>query len=96
MKFWLLRPVENLPDNDDPWNPWYDKVFGFVVRANDEQQAREIAQENAGDEQRGIFLGLRIANTTTPWLDPKYSTCVELSKLQGDEPDVILSDYHSA
>lgn len=36
MKIWLLRPI----DGCDEWNPWYDKAFGFVVRAAREQEAR--------------------------------------------------------
>lgn len=39
MKLWLLRPVVGLDENDNPWWPWYDKAFGFVVRA--ETEARE-------------------------------------------------------
>jgi hypothetical protein len=71
MKLFILRPVAGLPDNDNPWEPWYDKVFGFVVRAHDEPAARLLAQANAADEKKGTFLGAKTANTISPWLDPK-------------------------
>lgn len=75
MKLWLLRPIENLPINDDPWSPWYDKSFGFVARATTENEARKIAHDNADDENRGEFMGMSTSKTHEPWLDSKYSTC---------------------
>jgi hypothetical protein len=50
MTLWLLRPVENLPIDDNPWDPWYDKAFGFVILAETEADARALADKNAGDE----------------------------------------------
>jgi hypothetical protein len=94
MKLWLLRPVDGLPDGDNPWEPWYDKSFGFVVRCESEKEAREIAHENAGDENRGRFLDREIARTTSPWLDTKYSTCVELTA-EG-APGLVINDFAAA
>lgn len=94
MKLWILRPVENLPIGDNPWEPWYDKCFCFVVRSETEEEARKLAHENAGDENRGEFQGEKIADTKSPWLDAKYSTCVELTA-EGDT-GVVLSDFHDA
>ena len=94
MKLWLLKPVENLPQGDDPWEPWYDKAFGFVARAETEEEARKFAHEQAGDENRDVFLGGNIANTNSPWLDSKYSTCAELTA-EG-EAGVVLQDFHAA
>ena len=94
MKLWLLRPVGGLPVGDNPWSPWYDKCFGFVVRAATGQRAREIAMSKAGDEINDTFLGKRVSNTRTPWLDPKYSTCMEL--LQSGDEGRIISDFASA
>jgi hypothetical protein len=83
MKLWLLRPIEGL--ENDPWEPWYDKVFGFVIRAETEERAREIANENGRDEtckfnariyregRDPIYLTL-----PDPWLDSTLSTCDEL------------------
>jgi hypothetical protein len=78
MKIFELRPVKNLKD-DNPWYPWYDKAFGFIVRAETEAEARKIASENAGEENRGEFLSKKTANAKTPWMDEKYSTCIELT-----------------
>ena len=73
MKLWLLRPVENLPEGDDPWEPRCDKAFGFVVRAETEDEARSLAHANAGNENRDR------RSSRQPWLDAKYSTCAELT-----------------
>lgn len=94
MKLWLLRPMPNLPKGDNPWDPWYDKTFGFVIRAKTEVDARALADKNAGSENRGRFLDKRIAKTTTPWTDPRYSSCVELTKR--GEAGVIIEDNHAA
>lgn len=94
MKLWLLRPVDKFKKNDNPWNPWYDKAFGFVVRAETEEQARELANDSAGDENRGEFLGNKTSNTKQPWKEAKYSTCVEL--LNDGEASVIIKDFASA
>ena len=100
-KLWLLEPIRDLPEGDNPWEPWYDKVFGFVVRAENEIEARRFADEKAGDENRGEFLAAKIANTKNPWLDSSYSTCVSLFigslGSESDEPDgVILKDSRGA
>jgi hypothetical protein len=96
MKLWLLRPldVDDLPDGENPWDPWYDKAFGFVVRASNEDEARKFAHADAGCENRGEFMQKEIAKTTEPWLDAKYTTCVPLS--DDGESGVVLKDYHSA
>jgi hypothetical protein len=94
MKLWLLRPVKTLDKGDNPWEPWYDKAFGFVVRAKDEQEARQFAHEDAGRENRGTFLGVKTANTASPWLDPAYSTCVVLTAR--GEKGVIIQDFARA
>lgn len=96
MKLYLLRPKEPYGHEaleDDPWKPWYDKVFGFVVRAEDELRARQIADDNAGNEnhtfdENGHYLERHL------WLDEKYSACVELSS--GGEEELIIRDFHAA
>ena len=92
-KLWLLRPVEDLTE-DDPWEPWYDKAFGFVVRAETEKEAREFAHAEAGDENRGEFKGLETPKERTPWLDEKYSTCVTLYTY--GEEGIIIRDFAAA
>ena len=88
MKLFLLRPVKDLP-NENPWEPWYDKTFGFVVRAENHVTARHLADEAGGDE-----TSFRSDGSDHPWLDPKFSTCVELLKDGGAE--VVINDHHSA
>lgn len=82
MKLWLLRPVDGLEDNDDPWNPWYDRSFGFVVRAETEEKARALAHD-AGGQENG-------ETTERPWMDAKYTSCVEL--LPEGPAEVIMAD----
>lgn len=91
---WLLRPKEFLPDDDNPWNPWYDKCFGFVIRADSEKEARQLANKNGQDECRGKFLKKKVANTTIPWLKEKYSTCTELPDIGPSM--IIMQDNHNA
>jgi len=94
MKLYILRPKENLSESNDPWNPWYDKSFGFVVRAETPKKARKIAHENAGDENRGAFLGMQISTTNSPWIDPNFSTCRQL-KTEG-KSGLVIQDVYSA
>lgn len=93
MKLYLLRPIHT--NGDDPWEPWYDKAFGFVVRAKDEKAAREFAHADAGDENRGESLRKKISDTIAPWREPKYSTCIELVP-KGGEEGVIIKDFAAA
>lgn len=81
MKLWLLRPVED----NALWEPWYDKAFGFVVRAETEEEARALAQAGGGDEA-GWFR-----KSFPAWTDPANSTCVELTS-DGDA-QVIIRDF---
>jgi hypothetical protein len=85
MKLWLLRPAAEFEDGNNPWNPWYDKSFGFVIRAETESEARELAHANAGGE---------VFEWSNSWKDAKYSTCVELSS-EGPA-EVVMEDYHAA
>ena len=81
MKLWLLRPAKDLPAGN-PWDPWYDKSFGFVVRADTETAARVMARDEAGDEGGAS------------WMDLAKSTCTEL--LPAGEPGVVIQDYARA
>ena len=86
MKLWLLRPVESVrilrDGNLNPWEPWYDKSFGFVVRAPTEKTARFIASEQCG------------AEGGDPWLNAEHSTCTEL--LPEGEEGVVMEDVANA
>lgn len=83
MRLWLLRPVGNWYSTPPAaWNPWYDKTFGFVVRAETEQQARAIASKESSDEG------------CNAWLDVWQSDCIELTT-DGDE-GVVIQDHWAA
>lgn len=86
MKLWHLLPIKDLPEEDNPWHSQYDKCFGMVVRAETETKAREIANEHAGCEchcwDEVIF----------PWLDERYTTCVELNR--GGKEELVIRDYY--
>ena len=87
MKLYILRPIN---ENYSPWRPWYDKVFGFVVRAKSEEAARKIADEHAGAENT---RWVDSSNKTTlesihPWLSSKDSSCYVLAN-EGPEGLII-------
>ncbi len=102
MKLWILRPTVRLPNEDDPWKPWYDKAFGFVVQAETEEQARALADSEAGDENHHDydvitnpdFRDTIVKKTRNPWLDSKYTTCIPLEAV--GTPKVIMRDFASA
>lgn len=80
MKLWLIRPVD---DDSPPWHPWYDKYFGFVVRAETEDAARAVV---ASRKSR--------SSEYDEWVDPKWSTCIELTA--DGPPEVVIADFHAA
>jgi len=83
-KLWLLRPIKG----SKFWDPWYDKCFGFVVRAETEEDARELAQKDGCDET-GQFRKDKPA-----WTDSNHSTCEQLTD-DGDS-GVIINDIAAA
>ncbi len=85
MKLYILRAKEA----SGPWHPWYDKAFGFVIRAKTEEAARKLADQNAGDENRDYD-----DSAPHPWLLETYSTCDELAKPGPEE--LILRDFAAA
>ncbi|MBE3040275.1 MAG: hypothetical protein IMZ62_15875 [Chloroflexi bacterium] len=90
MRLWILRPREfPFGNQENPWDPWYDRAFGFLVRAEDEQEARKLADEEAGDEKDLYQFPDR-----QPWTDSKYSTCDEL--LSDGVAEVLMQDFHAA
>lgn len=60
MKLYILTPVK-------AWKPWYDRCLGVIVRAETEEQARELAAKNAGDEGMSV------------WLNNIHTKCEELT-----------------
>jgi hypothetical protein len=79
MQLWILKPIN---DNAGPWKPWFDRVFGFVIRAKNEADARGFAAEACGPEGEQA------------WLDETLSTCESL--VNRGEPGVILFHDKSA
>lgn len=76
MKLWLLER--------DPFQPAmviYNANNGFVIRAETEQHAREIASQQRGDEG------------SVTWLDPKRSKCRELTA--DGPPELVLRDFNA-
>lgn len=76
MKLWLLKPATR---GDERWG--YDCAYGFVVRAETELDARELAAEEHGDE------GVK------SWIRPEDTTCEEL--LPEGSAQVVLRDFHA-
>ena len=91
-KIWLLKPKGFLADADNPWIPWYNKVFGFVISAETEEMARGIADNDAGLEN--WISSMQPDKRRHPWLNKKYSTCVYLTDRY--KPGVIIKDYREA
>lgn len=96
MRLWILRPRADLDPSNNPWEPWYDRCFGFIVRAFDEAQARSLAAEQPGSEVRMEWD--EEAETSrvvlNPWLHAEYSTCAELTA--DGAAEVVMSDVHAA
>ena len=79
MKLWYLEPTD-APDNP---HVVYDCITFFIVRAENEQRARELAAPHHKDEGAEC------------WLNPKWSTCEEyfFPTLNGEEA-VVWSEDH--
>ena len=77
MKLSQKRPHD---ETLDPWMPWFDRMFGFVLWAESESSARRLASEEAGDEG------------ASAWLSPQNSSCVEL--LAACSEGVVMRDYN--
>ena len=75
MKLWLLTPID---ENYPAWDPWYDKCFGFVIRAETEPDARNFASARHGDEGGEA------------WLDREQSDCRELTTIGAS--GIVLMD----
>lgn len=86
MHLYILKPIAprayGYVSVSGPWDPWYNKAFGMVVRAACARHARELASEAAGAEGGDA------------WLDGSLSTCVELAA-DGDA-GVIIQDIANA
>ncbi len=59
----------------------WDENVGFVIRANNEAQARFFASETSGGEIKST------------WINDKLSSCIELA-LEGEQ-GVVLTDFNA-
>lgn len=80
MKLWLLRPAN---ENDRRWG--YDCNYGFVIRAETEQRAREMANAQGADEN-GLC---QVHKNLAVWLDPEATSCTEVT-VDGPEATIIV------
>lgn len=95
MKLWLLRPIEN--NHENSWSKFinfgYDCTYGFVIQAESEQEARQIAQCNGSDETK-YWDSEKAEMVIYPvWIDKSLSTCVEL--VAEGEPGIVIEDFHA-
>ena len=60
-------------------DPRWDIHVGFVIRAKDEFEAREMARDEAGSRE------------TDTWINPDASTCCRLFNV--GEPEIVIKDY---
>ncbi len=78
MKLYLLKAIEGAA----AFYTWYDKQFGVVVRALNEEDARIIAGLSEGSEP------------VATWLDSTQTSCTELS-VEG-KAGLILQDFKAS
>lgn len=99
MKLYLLKPID-LEADVSPWRPWYDKAFGFLVRAETELEARTLADGDAGDENRPTLVDGSYDYESKliihPWLDPNLTSCLELGPGVDGPSEILLRDFASA
>lgn len=74
MKLFLLKPID---EGDKIF--WYDCNHGFVIRAESEGEAREIASKNHADEGSEV------------WLNTERVSCEKITN-EG-EPGIVLCDF---
>ena len=61
----------------------YDEYAGFVVRAENAKEARQLAEDALG----------RFASEAGRWLDPKRSSCNYITTI--GKSQIILSDFRA-
>jgi hypothetical protein len=97
-RLWLLTPHAGILRGDvNPWRPWYDKVFAAVVRADSEDQARELVQAQAGHEGLDIYGALGMEEEEAApmvWLDNRFTSCIELQA--HGAPGIVIIDRRRA
>ena len=87
MKLFELKPRRDLPIEISPFLPSYDCCVGFIIRAETEEQARKIADDNSARENYKDYY-----KRNPVWLSSEYTTCTELS-IKG-KAGIIMADIH--
>ncbi len=72
MHLWLVKRIGPVD---------YDEYEGFLIRAESEQRAREMAEAKRADEEKGT------------WADPERSSCT-LVTAEGAE-EILLEDFNA-
>lgn len=83
MKLWILKANKKVLD--------WDSFDSFVVKAQTERDAREIAQEN-GATECDIGTGYNIKRGPF-WLESQYSSCKELKPT--GKPGIVLGSFNA-
>ena len=86
MQLYLLEPTKL--GKETVWEPWYNKIFGFVIQAASYKDARKLAADNSQDEGGGV------------WLNTNLTTCKKLTNCRKlavkKKAKVIMQDLHAA
>lgn len=72
----------------DPWDDPYGCMHSLVVRAENEERARKIASNHAGDEDWVIRYGEHYDGV---WTNPDLTSCKQLQK-EGEEG--VINRYY--
>ena len=95
MEFYYLSPtVEGQSEILDVIK--YDILSSCVVNAENESQARELADKISGDESRNLkyFKIFKYQSEDPFWLNSKLSKCEKLSSLKSVS-GVLIGNFHA-
>ena len=88
MQLYLLKARPDLDDSVSAKHFGYDRHDGFVIRAESEEQARDMAQSKA------LAMSQGRRSTTDTWTDPGITVCEKLSEQGASE--ILLEDFYEA
>jgi len=84
----LIYLLKRIEPEGNPEHAYYPTgTMGMVVRADSEQQARDLACISERDDYGNLP---HYRDQIYQWLDPKKTTCEEVS---AGEPKILLYDY---
>lgn len=72
----------------------YDRVFGFIIRANTEEEARSFAAPESGMEDG--WMSKEERQTSSVWLDASRTTCSEIASGVSGKVGVVIRDLRVA